>query len=153
MILSLIISLVVSVFGFPTLAAEQNSEPENIELSEEERQLAQLVSEHVFYDTIRNEMVILNESALVESLKGTEGNIDEIKNGITEVNLVIDAYDPGTDEYNPMNMCSNALSVLGLAHGTSLGAAAIILGLNPWLALGVATSAGAIYVGGGFFCP
>lgn len=48
--------------------------------------------------------------------------------------------------------CSAALSITGFFHSTGYGLAAAALGINPFVAVGVAAGIGAIYLGGSLLC-
>ncbi len=136
--------------------------------------LAEAIENSVEFDIENEELVITDDSALKEAARDHSSvNYGEIRSGFNHFNAII-AGEKGdstkqeleqlmvgaateaqgeNDGIGTMSTCSNALSILGFGHTTSLATAAVILGVSGPVALAVATGMGLVYTGGQLMCP
>lgn len=138
-------------FGNYAEAATQDT----TDLSPEEVKLSEIVTPHIQLDEDTGNLVILNEQALEKKLKDNKlTNITTIKQDLENANNQISKNQESNDGITTYSACSNAIASLGLAHVTSLSAAAIVLGVTaPWLVFGIVTAYGIVWTGAGFACP
>lgn len=154
--LLMVVLTISSVFGNAANAATSLITTQNTEeLSQEEAELAHIVTPHIVLNQETKALELSKETDLTEKLKNIEStDINDIKNQLASANKNLEeANAQAGDGIGIQSTCSNMMSILNLTHTTSLGAAGAILGVNPWLVLGVVAAYGIIWTGAGFACP
>lgn len=152
--LTLITTLILGVLGGSALAAEDTSLKQSTdELTDKELQLAEFAEEYLQYNSKTNQFIIEDEKGLSNALENENINTEEFMSQVKTLNENIEVNEASNGDASTMSACSTALSVIGLAHGMSLEAAGIALGVAPWLVFGIVGSIGVVYVGGAIMCP
>lgn len=157
----MVITLMLGTLGSAIVGAEESKDSQKrvledqlgIEMSNEDFELASLIGKYTEFDHSEKKVTITNKSALAQELKNFDGvNVGDVVSGFNSANSYLASIENDSD-FGVMSLCSNALGILGLAHGTSLSVAAGILGVAWYIAVPIVTAAGAIWVAGSIACP
>lgn len=151
-ILSLL-SLVVAFVGFTSYANQSSAQEVDLDIV-----LAEKTSEYITLDQSTGLLKINNEEKFKDFLKKYDVDnlsISKVKEQLDNANqnIMINKYKNVNDDiFSTASMCSNMMSVLGLAHTTSLSVAGSLLGVNPFLVIGIVAAYGIVWTGAGFAC-
>lgn len=157
----MVITLMLGTLGTAIVGAEDSKVSQKmmledqmgIEMSDEDFALTSVIGEYTEFDHEKNKVIITNKKGLAQELKSFDGvNLGDVVSGFNIANDYLASVDSDSD-FGVMSLCSNALSILGLAHGTSLSVAAGILGVAWYIAVPIVAAAGAIWVAGSIACP